>query len=373
MSLFQEIRNKKSIATLLHYVYFNLKKENNESADLLHNQSIQFQTDKNAVKVAFICDEMTWQDYHGICNGLFLHPLYWEKQLEMFQPDVLFCESAWSGIDAFHDVWRARIYKDKRLLFENRDILLKLLEHCKRKHIPTVFWNKEDPTFFRHKIYDFTETALCFDYIFTTAKECVPLYKMYGHKNVYLLPFGVSKAYYEHDSITREKNTAAFFGSWFGDQIKRCKALEILLDYVIDQGIKLDIYDRKSESKSKKFRFPDKYKCYIHSSVQYKDIPKICSRYEYAVNVNTVTDSETMFSRRLLQMASCGLKVISNPTIYLYSNNNFMDFQEINNNIVIIKGTIRYENTVEYQFNKVLHEIEKNGSVSRTGVSYAYQ
>ena len=41
-------------------------------------------------------------------------------------------------------------------------------------------------------------------------------------------------------------------------------------------------------------------------------MPDLCGKYAYAINVNTVVDSKTMFSRRLLQMAACGLTVVSN-------------------------------------------------------------
>ena len=46
----------------------------------------------------------------------------------------------------------------------------------------------------------------------------------------------------------------------------------------------------------------------------YPELPALLGRYEYALNVNSVTDSQTMCSRRVLQMAACGMKIITNPS-----------------------------------------------------------
>lgn len=270
-------------------------------------------------KVAFLCDEMTWQDFYGCCNGIFLHPHLWKKQLQHFTPDFFFCESAWTGIKAYDGVWRGRIYRDQRLRFDNRDILLNILHYCRENKIPTVFWAKEDPTFFQHPVYDFTETALAFDFIFTTAQECVERYQALGHPRVELLPFGVDTERFHPADYPPEPGTVVFAGSWFGDQPARCQTLERLLDFSLDRGLRLDIYNRKSGSKQKRFRFPDKYQAYLRPAVPYEETATLFHHYAYAININSVTDSATMCSRRLLQLAANGATILTNETPVLSS------------------------------------------------------
>ena len=257
---------------------------------------------------------MTWQDFQSCCDGIFLHPRLWQEQMELFAPDLFFCEAAWTGIKKYEGVWRGRVYRDRRLLFDNRRVLLDILAYCRTRGIPTVFWGKEDPTFFEHPVYDFTQTALDFDFIFTTAEECVERYRALGHPRVELLPFGVDTERFYPVEAAPEPGSVVFAGSWFGDQPERCAALERLLDFSLSRGLRLDIYDRKWGSKQKRFRFPDKYRAYLRPSVPYEETAALFHRYEYAINVNSVTDSATMCSRRLLQLAANGTAILTNET-----------------------------------------------------------
>lgn len=265
-------------------------------------------------RVAFICDEMTWLDFKDQCHSLFLSPKTWREQMDDLQPALLFCESAWDGSVCGWPDWRGRIYRNGGVWFENRKILLELLEYCRLRGIPTAFWNKEDPTFWRHPRYDFTDTALRFDYLFTTAEECVPRYRALGHRQVSVLPFGVNTALFSPGRQAPEAGRVIFAGSWFQDIPQRCRDMSLLFDHVLEQGMKLDIYDRKSGSGGKNFRFPARYEPYIHPGVPYPELPALLGRYEYALNVNSVTDSQTMCSRRVLQMAACGMNIITNPS-----------------------------------------------------------
>ena len=265
-------------------------------------------------RVAFICDEMTWLDFKDQCRSIFLSPRDWREQMDDFAPELLFCESAWDGSVCGWPDWRGRIYRNGGVWFENRKILLELLDYCRLRGIPTVFWNKEDPTFWQHPRYDFTDTALRFDYLFTTAEECVPRYRALGHRQVSVLPFGVNTALFSPSRQAPEAGRVIFAGSWFNDIPQRCRDMSLLFDHVLEQGMTLDIYDRKSSSGGKNFRFPQRYEPYIHPGVPYPELPALLGRYEYALNVNSVTDSQTMCSRRVLQMAACGMNIITNPS-----------------------------------------------------------
>lgn len=270
--------------------------------------------ERNGPRVAFICDEMTWLDFKDQCQGIFLSPKTWREQMDALRPELLFCESAWDGAVCGWPNWRGRIYRNRGVWFENRKVLLELLEYCRLWEIPTVFWNKEDPTFWQHPRYDFTDTALRFDYLFTTAEECVARYRALGHSRVFVLPFGVNTDLFSPGNQMPEPGRVIFAGSWFENIPQRCLDMSRLFDHVLEQGMTLDIYDRKSGSGGENFRFPERYIPYVHPGVPYRDMPSLLGRYEYALNVNSVTDSRTMCSRRVLQMAACGMKIISNPS-----------------------------------------------------------
>lgn len=314
-TVLEQIRRNSIINALAQYAYLKVglalmsRPKVKSGSRLTENERTQ------KPRVAFLCDEMTWRDFQDCCEAVFLHPKTYRQQLKELKPDMFFCESAWSGIDAYPGVWRGRVYRDKRVSFENRDLLLDILDYCKKCEIPTAFWNKEDPTYFDHDIYDFTDTALRFDYVFTTAQECIARYQQRGHQHVFLLPFGVNTNLFYPEPETQKRNAAVFAGSWFGDHPSRCEALAALLDYVLDQGWELVIYDRYSAAPEARYRFPEKYLPYIRPAVPFSRMPEICRKYEYAINVNTVVDSPTMISRRVLQLAASGVKIISNETM----------------------------------------------------------
>lgn len=275
--------------------------------------------EKHRPRIAFICDEMTWLDYAPYAEAIFLHPKYWKRQMKMFQPELLFCESAWSGIEAYSNVWRGRVYRDRRVSYENRDVLRRILDYCRKWDIATAFWNKEDPAYFDHPVYDFVDTALLFDNVFTTAAECLEKYQARGHDRVFLLPFGVNTQMFYPDETEPPAKTAMFAGSWFSDFPERCQMLERMLDYALSKGWKVDIYNRYSESKEERFRFPEKYTSNLHPAVPFSEMPNIYRKYTYAINVNTVTDSRTMLSRRVLQLAASGVTILSNNALGCWS------------------------------------------------------
>ena len=87
---------------------------------------------------------------------------------------------------------RAKIYTSIKFKKENRKELIEILDDCHEKGIPTVFWNKEDPVHFSDRINDFIRTSALFDYVFTTAVECVDLYiRDVGVPYADVLPFAV--------------------------------------------------------------------------------------------------------------------------------------------------------------------------------------
>ncbi|MBQ6570636.1 MAG: glycosyltransferase [Clostridia bacterium] len=308
-SVYKKFNDSAVVATLSHFYYLKIKKNR-------FDDKAEYEKESNPglPKIAIVCDEMTYWNFKEFCNLRFVRPDNWKKVLKEFKPEIFLCESAWCGIDAYPDCWRCRIYRNHRVLFENRKELLEILAYCKQNGIKTVFWNKEDPTFFGNKQYDYIDTALKFDHIFTTCAECVEKYKALGAKNVQPLMFGFSPALFNDKKMSRKENCAVFAGSWYADAPERCRDMEKLFDMILDKGIELRIYDRHYGINNANFTFPEKYQPFVHPAVPYNKINEIFKDVRYAVNINTVKDSSTMFARRVFELMACGKCIISNES-----------------------------------------------------------
>lgn len=268
------------------------------------------------VRIALIADQMTYDNLNNICRCTALNCAEWSKQIVECRPHFFLCESAWLGNEADGHCWRGQIYKNKEVWFENRKTVLKILDYCRENGIPTVFYNKEDPTSFDDPYHNFVDLALKFDHIYTTAEECVEKYKALGAKHCDCLPLGVSLRLFNPYTEGRNKREGAVFaGSWYAEFPERCKDMEALFDMVLENGIPLTIYDRNYGDPNPQKQFPEKYRPFVKPAVSYSVLGQRLKKYEYALNINTVKDSETMFARRVYEVMAAGLYVISNESV----------------------------------------------------------
>ena len=83
---------------------------------------------------------------------------------------------------------------------------------------------------------------------------------------------------------------------------------------VISSGIKLEIYDRQSDSGDRAYNFPEKYNKYIKDKIPFTGLGEVYKYAKYAININTVKNSDTMFARRIFEVMACGCIVISNES-----------------------------------------------------------
>ncbi len=266
------------------------------------------------VRMAMIADTMTFDCFSSVCRCKALTAKNWRAEFAAFAPQVFFCESAWSGCEESRGCWRGQIYKTKLGIFENRRTVLEILEYCSKTGIPTIFYNKEDPTSFDDPYHNFVDLALRFDYIYTTSEECVPKYYALGAKFCKVMQMGFSLSYYNPLHDGKERTGAVFAGSYYAEHKLRCRQMEELFDDILAKGIPLTIYDRNSEEQNSSKRFPAKYQPYVKPAVPFKALGQELKKYRYAVNINTVVDSKTMFARRIFEVMALGLYVISNPS-----------------------------------------------------------
>ena len=77
----------------------------------------------------------------------------------------------------------------------------------------------------------------------------------------------------------------------------------------------LDIYDRYADDPNReRLGFPAPYADDVLGSLSYAETVEAYRRYAAFLNVNSVTDSPTMFSRRVFEILACGTPVISTPS-----------------------------------------------------------
>jgi len=265
------------------------------------------------LKVALIADEFTYNCFKYEFTPIVIEPQNWRARFEDERPDLFLCESAWSGVDSQRRPWKGRVYTSSNFARENRTELLEILEWCKQKNVPTVFWNKEDPTHFEDKIHNFIDTAIRFDHVFTTDSTCVAGYKdIHGHPSVHCLPFATQpKLFNPIESVPRVPGVS-FAGSWYANHLERSREMEIIFDQIIDADMELRIYDRFWGSDDELHHFPEKYRHVTRPAVPHSKIADAYKSTTLGLNINTVTSSPTMFARRIFELMSCNTLVVSN-------------------------------------------------------------
>lgn len=267
----------------------------------------------NRIRVALVCDEFTYNSFSPEFESIALEPQRWRDQIEEFKPDLFFCESAWSGVDSVARPWRGRVYGSVKFQGENRSDLLAILAHCKKSSIPTIFWNKEDPTHFFDRVNDFVSTAARFDYVFTTAEEMLPEYKKFmAPGRVGVLQFAAQHRDFNPISRGPRENKAVFAGAWYRVHEERSAVMREGFEYVLRAGTALEIYDRNFTSESADFRFPDEYRELRRPSITHAQTAGAYKTSRFGLNFNTVVSSATMFARRVFELAATQTQIVSN-------------------------------------------------------------
>jgi hypothetical protein len=261
------------------------------------------------LKVAAILDEFSPHCLSPECRVVTFRPDNWEPILRREKPHFLLVESAWKGNGGS---WEYRVAKYD---YPGHEELARLVAWCRANGIPTAFWNKEDPVHFER----FIETAKLLDHVFTTDANCISRYrKELGHSRVYALPFAAQPRLHNPIRVPGYRGKpVCFAGSYYRNRHpQRRGELEWLLDAAMPLG--LEIYDRGHGQRgpgAENFAFPERFGPAIIGGVAYRDIVNVYKQYRVFLNVNSVTDSPTMFSRRVFELLACGTVVVSTPAM----------------------------------------------------------
>lgn len=250
------------------------------------------------LRVAAILDEFSYFSFRDVCLLEQITPDDWRSELERFQPDLLLVESAWTGKEG---KWTDVVSRCKPEFTE-------LMRWVRAERIPAAFWNKEDPVHFEA----FLPTAALFDFVFTTDIDSVTWYKTHlGHDRVYLLPFAANPRQQNPIETFERKDGFCFAGSYYAKRPERARDTDSLID-VVQRLAPLDVFDRHHGSGNEMFRFPERFRKFIRGKLPFQEIDRAYKGYAYAVNLNIVKHSQTMFARRVFELLACNTVVVSN-------------------------------------------------------------
>ena len=249
-------------------------------------------------KVAAIMDDFTYSSYAPECILKQLTPTDWKRELSDFKPDMLLIESAWRGKDG---KWGNKVG-------HNSQELQGILSFCNENDIPKAFWNKEDPVHFE----TFLNTAKQFDYIFTTDFDCIHRYKAaLGHERVYFLPFACQPKNNNPIEVYQRKDAFCFAGAYYARYPERTRDLENFVQQ-LPEFKPLEIFDRNFGKDDANYKFPDEFLPYIVGTLPFEEIDKAYKGYLYAINLNSIKQSQSMFARRVFELLASNTVTVSN-------------------------------------------------------------
>lgn len=259
------------------------------------------------MRIGLITDSTT-----GCClEGYQLPPWFAATILRICKCQLLFVESAWSG---WKNLWKYKIASYPDHPERTNDSLVSLVNKAKKYGIPTVFWNKEDSCHFER----FISSAKHFDHIFTIDANCIPKYKaiMGDQASVHALPFAVNPHIHSFSGFHFKYWRANFIGSYSSHiHLQRRTWQRALFTAASESGLGLTIIDRNSGRRNSIYRYPDLPHQEIMPAISHLNTARIYKDYLVSLNVNTIGDSPTMYSRRLIEILACGGIAVTTPAL----------------------------------------------------------
>ena len=256
-------------------------------------------------RIGIVCDAILYESLSSAAEFAYV-PSTDEWRDRIAAIDLLLVASTWFGMHEGDWEGLGRIGEPIRKR------LLEIIDACNRKGIPTVFYSKEDPPNYTV----FLEFAKACRHVFTSAVEMVPRYKEdCGHERVGVLKFCANP---NHDNpvgcLEKAKVPGAIFsGSWMIRYPLRCRDLAAILDGVAESRQDLCIVDRNSHfGYHPGYRFPRRFKKSVVPEVPHAQLAVLHKKYLWSINVNSVTDSLTMFAGRCYELLANGCLVVSN-------------------------------------------------------------
>lgn len=322
----------------------NLQSVNQENEQMPNSNGGRYYG-KCPLRIGLICDRFYYDSVISAADFVYLSPNDWESKIDAL--DVFLIVSTWNGIN--NNEW-AGLQKEGT---KKRNLLNEIIDRAKARKIPVVFYSKEDPPHYE----DYLGTARRCDWIFTTAAEVVDRYRAdCGHDRVRVLRFGIDPVFHNPVGSRRLKKLphVIFSGSWMRKFAVRCKELATMFDGVLDAHVGLTVIDRFFDLHSDaRYAYPDKYFRYCHPAVEHDKLQKLHKRFDWAININTVKDSQTMFANRGYELQAAGNLLLSNYSIGVNSLLPLIQIAHSRDEVPRIVGAYGTEETYERQMASV--------------------
>jgi len=266
------------------------------------------------LKIALVADYFTSICLSEEARVRSLTPDNYQEVLTGWKPDLVFVESAFHGVQG---EWRYGLAKQpKYIRLGQPQNIRRLVQLSRDLKIPTLFWNKDDDAFFEA----FIDVACLFPHVFTTDNRCVPRYRavlpLDATVQVLTMPF--QPAFHNFTGFHFQKHAACFVGSYYRRILQtRRSFLDMIFTCCEEIAMPLHVFDRNNNRLSHflEFRFPQKSQLRVHSRVPYPETSRIYKTHAISLNVNSIVDSETMCSRRLLEIMACGGIAVTNASL----------------------------------------------------------
>lgn len=195
-------------------------------------ESLRLKTPIRAGKtrVAAIMDEFTVHSFAPECDLLELSLGNYLKELEEFDPSLIFLESAWRGKE---NEWGNKVAQTAAPVRE-------IIRWANKHGVKVVLWNKEDPVHYS----TFLNTAKLVDHVFTTDIDCVQKYKSdLGHDRVHFLPFACQPYLHNPLELYKRDPGLCFAGAYYRRYPERTRDLESFMAK-IPEFKNIEIFDR---------------------------------------------------------------------------------------------------------------------------------
>lgn len=266
------------------------------------------------LKVAVLADYFTAASLAQECSIALLSPHNYKHIIMDWRPDLVFVESAFHGVK---DEWRYRLTKQPFYFRLRKDSAIrKLVALARSRNIPACFWNKDDSPFFSN----FIDVAKLFPFVFTSDSTCLSLYRqrLPANSTIEIMSIAYQPAFHNFTGFSFKVQGICFVGSYYRKFFARRRSfLEMMFEGALKQKIPVHIYDRNSHRFSHflEFRYPQNLNLNIHPGVSYEQTALLFKKYSISLNVNSVQNSPTMFSRRLLEILACGGICVTNDSL----------------------------------------------------------
>ncbi len=229
-----------------------------------------------------------------------LYPYSWKEQLEVEQPDMILVQSSW---EFYSKGWKNLFSGDKDLLPKLKNIL----DYCKKREVPTVFWDTE----YRDHFPIFSKIACLFDFVLATDSKSRECYReLLDLKRSFHQPLAIQPALHNPvlptGLLPPDRNFSILFDGW-ADILEWPNRYQFLKD-LFSNG--LHIVESRYRFVANKLDDLPEFRKHVMGYLPYPKLLSALRSYRvYLISADSLS-SPLSLARRAMEAAACGSTVI---------------------------------------------------------------